>query len=67
MGQRKRALSTIRALSKIKERLILEGAGACDTALLLDTGAERFEQRFAVIYSGDNIDPDTFLEIVKIH
>lgn len=46
------------------ERLILEGAGACGIALILDRRIREFGQRIVTICTGDNIDPDVFLDIV---
>lgn len=49
------------------ERLVLEGAGACGIALLLDERVSSFGRHIVVICSGDNIDPDKFLDIVSRH
>lgn len=49
------------------EHLVLEGAGACGMSLLLDERAGTFGERVVVICSGDNIDPDRFLDIVSGH
>ena len=49
------------------EHRVLEGAGACGIALILDKQAKMFGRRIVAICSGDNIDPDTFLDIVRKH
>jgi threonine dehydratase len=46
------------------EHLVLEGAGACGIALMLDKRAKEFSDPVVAICSGDNIDPDVFLSIV---
>jgi threonine dehydratase len=47
------------------EHLVLEGAGACGISLLLGDEARDFGQRSVAICSGDNIDCDSFLDIVS--
>ena len=49
------------------EHLVLERASACGIALILDKRARIFRPRIVAICSTDNIDPDTFLDIVRKH
>lgn len=46
------------------ERLVLEGSGACGIGLLLSDRAKDLGDNIVVICTGDNIDPDLFLDII---
>ncbi len=47
------------------EHLVLEGSGACGIALLLDDRLKGVGNNIVTICSGDNVDPDDFLDIVS--
>ncbi len=47
------------------DHLVLEGSGASGIGLLLDDRSRDFGDNIVTICSGDNIDPDRFLEIVS--
>jgi threonine dehydratase len=47
------------------ERLVLEGAGACGLAALLQRGEEYAGAKAAVICTGDNIDPEDFRKLIQ--
>ena len=48
-----------------REHLVLEGSGACGIGLLLDERAKDFGDNIVTICSGDNVDPDEFMQIVS--
>jgi threonine dehydratase len=50
-----------------RERLVLEGAGACGLALLCDPRAHAFDGPIAVVCSGDNVDINLLLDLARDH